>query len=189
MGNKFTNTLLTGSIWRKRENDPCCDNGNGEGPSIGKVIADDLSEYDAPLPNSTLIVQGAGGASTSIVDNILTITQGPFTLYGRILHEPTFTTQIAPFGTQPINYVTLIGAVSNFNVLTPTVSVADYEGFQCYIILKDNGVSRNITWDPGYTGLIAPLPSTTVAGKVMTLFFIYNIVVGKWTLVNYQIQT
>jgi hypothetical protein len=52
--------------------------------------------------------------------------------------------------------------------------------------IRDNGSSRALTWDTAYYGAVAPLPSTTIAGKLLYLGFIYNSVTSKLDLLARQ---
>lgn len=54
------------------------------------------------------------------------------------------------------------------------------------IRIKDNGSARAITWGSNYVAGGVALPSTTVAGKILTLGFMFNTAnsLNKWMLVG-----
>lgn len=53
--------------------------------------------------------------------------------------------------------------------------------FQSLIFrIKDNGSARAITWGASFEAMGVALPTTTTAGKVTTVGFIYNTVTSKW---------
>jgi hypothetical protein len=55
--------------------------------------------------------------------------------------------------------------------------------------IKDNGTARAITWDTQYIAMGVDLPQSTVAGKIMTIAFIYDTNLLKWGCVAVAIQT
>lgn len=57
--------------------------------------------------------------------------------------------------------------------------------FQPLVIrIKDNGVIRNITWGSKFEPRGVNLPTVTVAGKVLTVWFIYDINTLKFGCVS-----
>lgn len=50
--------------------------------------------------------------------------------------------------------------------------------------LKDNGVARAISYASGFRGIVAALPTITIAGKIMYLTFMWNSVDSKWDLMS-----
>jgi hypothetical protein len=58
-------------------------------------------------------------------------------------------------------------------------------GQKLIIRIKDDGTARGLTWDAGYVAGGVALPTTTVAGKILHLGWIYNTdnALNKWMLV------
>ena len=46
--------------------------------------------------------------------------------------------------------------------------------------IKDDGTTRTIAWGTSFVAMGTPLPSATVAGKILTVGFIYDSVLTKW---------
>lgn len=68
----------------------------------------------------------------------------------------------------------LSGTPANFDKLT--------------IRIKDDGTARAITWGASFVASGVPLPTTTVASKVMTVGFIYDTVKTAWGCVACVIE-
>lgn len=72
------------------------------------------------------------------------------------------------------------------NITSFTTNLSGTPGnFQQLIIrIKDNGVARTIAWGAKFCDEGVPLPTTTKASKVMTVFFFYDSVNSKWGCVG-----
>lgn len=46
--------------------------------------------------------------------------------------------------------------------------------------IKDDGTTRTIAWGTSFVAMGTPLPSATVAGKILTVGFIYDSILTKW---------
>jgi len=46
--------------------------------------------------------------------------------------------------------------------------------------IKDDGTTRTIAWGASFVAMGTPLPSATVAGKILTVGFIYDSILAKW---------
>lgn len=66
----------------------------------------------------------------------------------------------------------------------PSGTPVDFK--QLVIRVKDDGVSRSLTWDPIYRASASvPLPSVTVPNETMYLTFCYNALDVKWDLIAF----
>lgn len=65
------------------------------------------------------------------------------------------------------NIVVITALAGNVTIDAPTGTFLDGQAFRIWI--KDNGVSRTITWNATYTAMDFALPTATVAGKWMEL--------------------
>lgn len=61
-------------------------------------------------------------------------------------------------------------------------------GRKLLITLEDNGLAQPVAFGSAYRGASAPLPTTTVAGKMMYMGFAYNAVDAKWDLIAFANQ-
>ena len=57
-----------------------------------------------------------------------------------------------------------------------------------FIRIKDNGTARAITWGSKFANDGVPLPTTTVASKVLTVGFIYDTVAAVWGCVAVALE-
>lgn len=57
-------------------------------------------------------------------------------------------------------------------------------GTLLYVLIKDDGTSRTITWGGSFRGISAQLPSTTIPSKQMYFTFMYNDDTQKWELIS-----
>ncbi len=80
--------------------------------------------------------------------------------------------------------ITALGATLN----TLSTSGSPYNFQKLIIRIKDNGTAQTLDWAPVFAEYGTALPTTTVAGKVMTLGFIYDSVAAVWGLVALQQQ-
>jgi len=54
--------------------------------------------------------------------------------------------------------------------------------------IKDDGTARAITWGASFVASGIPLPTTTVANKVLTVGFIYDTVKAAWGCVAVALE-
>ena len=89
---------------------------------------------------------------------------------------------------------TLTPNFDNYDMHILTAQVEDFaiansggtaiDGFKLIIRIKDDNTHRHITsWGSQYRGIIAELPTVTVAGKTLYLGFIWNVTDTKYDLV------
>ncbi len=62
--------------------------------------------------------------------------------------------------------------------LNPGGQAADFQ--KLIVAIKDDGTARALTWGNNYKASGTPLPTTTVAGKFLTLGFIWRNSDRKW---------
>lgn len=77
------------------------------------------------------------------------------------------------------------GLTTDFTVSLPTGTPTDCQTL--IYKLKDNGTARLITWGTGVTQFISRgynLPTTTLAGKLLTVGFMYNITTSTWDCIG-----
>lgn len=74
----------------------------------------------------------------------------------------------------------------NASIAAPTGTPTQGQKFMFRI--KDNGSSRNLSWDAAYRSLGVDLPTTTTASKTMYVGFIYNSTDSKWDCVAFTEQ-
>lgn len=76
-----------------------------------------------------------------------------------------------------VNITALATAITSMSSnLTGTPSDFDQLEYR----IKDDGTARGITWGSLFQSRAATLPTTTVLGKVLTVMFEWDAVVGKW---------
>lgn len=80
-------------------------------------------------------------------------------------------------------FVDITAIAQAFQINNPTGTPTNFQ--KLIIRIKDNGVARAITFDTAYIAGGTPLPTTTVAGKILTLGFMYNTAnsLNKWMLI------
>ena len=86
------------------------------------------------------------------------------------------------------NYDTLkiTALAGTLAINNPTGTVFDMQELLIYI--KDNGTLRSLSFGTSFSGVMATLPTTTVFGKQMILYFVYNTTTVKWELINKSTQ-
>lgn len=93
----------------------------------------------------------------------------------------TSTTAIIPLGINNINYS--ITALASALTIQTSGLAQDFD--KILIRIKDDGTARVLTFDPAFfeaKGMA--LPTTTIAGKVITIGFIFDSVTGKFGCVS-----
>lgn len=81
----------------------------------------------------------------------------------------------------------------SITALAGTINTLDWSGtlnnFDPIIIrIKDNGSPQTITWSTNFVSYGSTLPTTTVAGKILSIGFLYDSVSGKLGCVAVQQQ-
>jgi len=66
------------------------------------------------------------------------------------------------------------------NITAVTVTGTVVNGQELTVRVKDDGSSRNITWGTSFADYGGGLPTSTTAGKVETVKFVYDSVAAKW---------
>lgn len=73
---------------------------------------------------------------------------------------------------------TITALAANATFGAPTGTFADMKGL--IIRIKDNGTARTLAWNAAYVPRGVALPTTTVAGKYLTVGFLYNATTSTW---------
>lgn len=101
-------------------------------------------------------------------------------------------TTITSSGTPTINTdncdaVTITAQAANITSMTTNLSGAPANFQKLIIRIKDNGTARAITRGASFEAKGIALPTTTVISKVLTVWFIYDIVTSKrWCVASAQ---
>ena len=82
--------------------------------------------------------------------------------------------------TDNYDIVTITAQAVNITSMTTNLTGAPTEGTSLVIRIKDDGVSRNITWGAKFVTGLSLLPSATVAGTVLVCGFMYDSVAVAW---------
>jgi hypothetical protein len=118
-------------------------------------------------------------AGTVTVDT----TSTTWTLLSRFLDPVLVVTQSATpaintNGVKDVSITGLAQAITGF-----TMSGTPVAGQRLLIQITDNGTARNITWGSSFESSTVLLPSTTVAGVMLCIGFIWNTVSSAWRCV------
>lgn len=100
-------------------------------------------------------------AAFALANSIIGYANNGATLSGSI-------TPIANTGT----FFDIIGITGDITINAPNGT--PYNGQKLIIRIKDNGTSRNISWNAIYRSVGATLPTTTIPNKTAYIGFIYN---------------
>lgn len=77
-------------------------------------------------------------------------------------------------------YVTITALATAITSFTTNLSGTPTNFQPLVIRIKDDGTARAITWGASFVAEGATLPTTTTAGKVLTVGFMYDSVKSKW---------
>lgn len=108
---------------------------------------------------------------------------------------PTWQNRVRSATITSSNTITPNGAVEHYTVTalaSGSVTIAPpsgspYDGQKLTLRMKDTGSARALTWTTtagGYRAVGVTLPTTTIAGKVLYMGFIYNSQDGYWDAVS-----
>ena len=130
-------------------------------------------------PTSTVRTYTFPDANTSVAGLATTQTLTNKRVTPRIDGTTTNTT-ITPNGDTTDQYnVTSLGSAA----LIATPSGAPTNGQKLMIRIKDNGISRSLTWSSAYRQIGNVLPAATTAGKTIYVGCVYNTEAGYWDVV------
>lgn len=87
---------------------------------------------------------------------------------------------VTPTASEDILAVTALA--TNITIANPTGSWNNGQGY--VVRLKDNGSARTIGFGANFRAVGVTLPTTTIAGKLMYIGFIYNSADSKWDVVS-----
>lgn len=169
------------------------DDGNDEGDVVlikpNTHWTNTVGGFIRNLKNLTATLEdiwiGALTAASGAISGALTVG-GNTTLTGNLVVNGTSrvaSASITSAGTitpsaQVYNVIAL-GAAATINA--PSFAAAD--GMSLIIRIKDDGTARGLTFASGYTNVSGlDTPTTTVAGKELTIGAMYNSAVSKWEI-------
>jgi hypothetical protein len=93
----------------------------------------------------------------------------------------TITSSATPtVNTDNCDAVTITAQAAAITSMTTNLSGTPTNFQQLVYRIKDDGTPRAITWGASFIPLGVALPTTTVAGKVLTVGFMYDTVSAKW---------
>jgi hypothetical protein len=119
--------------------------------------------------------QGKGSplTNTEVDNNFLNLDTDKLEL---VVNGITSGATITPSSTDTQYNVTALAVSATFAAPSGSPSA----GRKLLIRIKDNGSAQGLSWNAIYREAGATLPTTTVAGKVMYLGFVYNATDVKW---------
>lgn len=155
-------------------------------PSTSAGLAAIITDETGTAGN--LVFSTSPTLTTPVVASIVnTGTQTVPTVTGTIMQYSTASvgsdTTPDPTGDAKLNeyYLTALAGAAAFNA--PSGSLTN--GNMLRIRIKDNSTARALTWDAIYIASPdLPLPTTTILGKTMYLFFVYNSTTPAWNLIG-----
>lgn len=112
----------------------------------------------------TLTSDANGVATWQFVNRVLTIDSSA---------TPTINTDL-------YNSVSITGQSADITSMTTNLTGVPRDFDKLMFRIKDNGSARAITWGSKFTAMGVDLPTTTVASKILTVGFIYDIILAKW---------
>jgi hypothetical protein len=139
--------------------------------------------YTLTVLNQSIICQYSSGIWYIISESIdLTGLDARYpSLAPRVL---TITSSATPsINTNSYDAVTITALATNITSMTSSLSGSPSNFSRLIMRIKDDGSARSITWGASFASRGATLPSTTVAGKVTNLGFLYNTVTSTWDCV------
>lgn len=97
----------------------------------------------------------------------------------------TITSSATPtINTNNCDAVTIQALATDITSMTTNLSGTPSNFDSLFIRIKDDGTPRAITWGTSFQAEGVALPTTTVASKVLTVEFIYDVVPSKWGCVR-----
>lgn len=153
--------------------------------NVGNVIitggaANNVLRTDG-FGNLSWVVQSGGGsdpnasntanAAFALANSIIGYANNGATLSGSI-------TPIANTG----SFFDIIGITGDITIEVPNGT--PYNGQKLIIRIKDNGTSRNVSWNAIYRSVGTTLPTTTIPNKTAYIGFVYNTQDVDWDAIG-----
>jgi hypothetical protein len=124
----------------------------------GSLVFSNTPTFQTPiLGNAT-----ATTLTARILPRVVTIVSSATPAVNTDLYDAVSITALAT----GISSISITGSPNNFDKLL--------------FRIKDNGTSRTIAWGTSFVQMGASLPTSTVAGKILTIGFIYDSILTKW---------
>lgn len=137
------------------------------------------NHYVAVLSAASAAIAGAISAASAAISGALTVGGG-LTVTGQsrvVAASVASGATITP--TSQIYSVTALAVATTIAV--PSFASAD--GLTGIIRIKDNGGAQGLTFAAGYSNVSGlSTPTTTVAGKLLTIGYMYNATTSKWEI-------
>lgn len=143
----------------------------------GMTITQDLSGYLLKADKATQAETQTGTNN----DKYLTPASG----HNVYLKKDPQTLSIASSTAPAINsdlytFVTITALAADITSFTANLTGTPVLNRRLVITIKDDGTARSITWGAKFSAYAASLPTSTTAGKEMTVAFLYDTVTAKW---------
>lgn len=124
----------------------------------GSLVFSNTPTFQTPiLGNAT-----ATTLTARILPRVVTIVSSATPAVNTDLYDAVSITALAT----GISSISITGSPNNFDKLL--------------FRIKDNGTTRTIAWGTSFVAMGTPLPTSTVAGKILTVGFIYDSILTKW---------
>lgn len=87
---------------------------------------------------------------------------------------------VPTFNTDTCDALSITGLSAGINSMSTNMSGSPQNFDTLVVRIKDNGQAQTINWGGNFEAKGVALPTTTSAGKVLTVGFIYDSVTAKW---------
>lgn len=84
------------------------------------------------------------------------------------------------FDTDTCDFLDITALAVNITSMTSGMTGTPTRGQRLTVSILDDNTPRTISWGSGFEAKGVAMPTTTVAGKVLTVGFIWNTITSKW---------